>query len=59
MNDRALYEALSLEECVKGEVYTPSWEQEWSIYKWYAEQDGNETVIYANFQGKDPREEKV
>lgn len=59
LNDRALYEALSLEECEKGEIYTPSWEQEWSIYKWYAEQDGNETVIYANFQGKDPREEKV
>ena len=55
LNDKALYEALSLEECEKGEVYTPSWEQEWSVYKWYAEQDGNETVIYANFQGKDPR----
>ena len=59
LNDRALYEALTLEECEKGEIYTPSWEQEWSVYKWYSEQDGNETVIYANFQGIDPREEKV
>lgn len=59
LNDKALYEANTLEECEKGEVYLPSWEQEWSVYKWYAEQDGNETVIYANFQNKDPREEKV
>ena len=29
------------------------------MYKWYAVQDGEETVIYANFQGKDPRKEKV
>ena len=27
LNDRALYEALTLEECEKGEIYTPSWEQ--------------------------------
>ena len=36
-----------------------SWEPEASVYKWYAEQDGNETVIYANFQGKNPNEENV
>lgn len=59
LNDKALYEANSLEECEKGEIYKPSWEQEWSVYKWYSEQDGDETVIYANFQGKDPRKEKV
>ena len=59
LNDKALYEALTLEECEKGEIYKPSWDQEWSVYKWYAVQDGEETVIYANFQGKDPRKEKV
>jgi hypothetical protein len=59
LNDRQLYETESLDECIKGEVYTPSWEQEWSVYKWYTEQDGNETVIYANFQGKNPNEENV
>ena len=59
LNDRQLYEAETLEECIKGEVYAPSWEPEYSIYKWYTEQDGNETVIYANFQGKDPNAEKV
>lgn len=59
LNDRQLYETETLEECIKGEVYEPSWEHEWSVYKWYTEQDGNETVIYANFQGKNPNEEKV
>lgn len=59
LNDRQLYETETLEECIKGEIYEPSWEQEWSVYKWYTEQDGNETVIYANFQGKNPNEEKV
>lgn len=59
LNDRQMYETETLEECIRGEVYKPSWEPEWSIYKWYTEQDGNETVIYANFQGKNPNEENV
>lgn len=59
LNDRQMYEAETLEECVKGETYAFSWEPEYSVYKWYTEQDGDETVIYANFQGKNPNEEKV
>lgn len=61
LNDKAMYEATSLEECIKGEVYECSWVPEDSIYKWYAEQDTetDETVIYANFQGKDPNKENV
>lgn len=59
LNDRQLYETTTLQECIDGEVYAPSWEHEWSIYKWYTEQKGDTTVIYANFQGKNPNEEKV
>ena len=59
LNDRQLYETETLEECIRGEVYAPSWEPEWSVYKWYTEQDGAETVIYANFQGADPNAENV
>ncbi len=59
LNDRMLYETLTLEECIKGERYAPSWEPEFSIYKWYTKQEGNETVIYANFQGLNPNQEKV
>lgn len=61
LNDRALYETATLEECEKGEVYECSWTPEESIYKWYTEQDTDkdETVIYANFQGADPNKEVV
>lgn len=57
----SLYETATLEECMKGEVYECSWVPEESIYKWYTEQDAkkDETVIYANFQGKNPNEENV
>ena len=59
LNGEAMYEALTMEECIAGEVYTPSWDPEHSIYKWIAEQDGNETVIYANFHNIDPNTQKV
>lgn len=59
LNDRQLYETQTLEECIKGEVYPPSWDHDFSIYKWYTEQEGNTTVIYANFQGHNPNEENV
>lgn len=59
LNDRMLYEALTLEECIKGEKSEESWEAEYSIYKWYTKQDGKDTIIYANFQGKNPNEENV
>lgn len=59
LNDRQMYETETLEECIKGEVYAPSWEPEYSVYKWFTEQDGNETVIYANFQEKDPNKEHM
>ncbi len=61
LNDKALYEATSLEACIAAEVYECSWEPEASRWKWYAEQDAekNETVIYANFGGADPTKENV
>lgn len=59
LNDRALYEAESMEELIEGKIHTPSWEPEYSIYKWLAVQEENNTMIYANFQDKDPNSEKV
>ena len=40
LNDKAMYEVDSIEACEKAEVYKPSWEQEWSVYKWYAYVEG-------------------
>ena len=59
LNDRMLYEAQTLEECIAGEIYKPSWEPEYSVYKWFAVQEGHETVFYANFQDVDPNTQKV
>ena len=61
LNDKALYETTTLEECIKAEVYPCSWVPEDSKYKWYTEQDvkNDTTVIYANFRGADPNKEKV
>ena len=59
LNDRMMYETVTLEECEKGELDPCAWNQQESTLKWYTEQDGNETVFYANFQGKNPNEEQV
>ena len=59
LNDRMLYETVSLEECMAGKPDPCAWNQEEAKYLWYTEQDGHETVLYANFQGKDPNAEKV
>ena len=59
INDLMMYETVSLEECIAGEVDVHAWNPDESRYKWYTEQEGNETVIYANFRGKDPNTENV
>ncbi len=61
LNDKAMYEVSSLEDCIKAEVYECSWEPEASRFKWYTVQDQetDETVIYANFRGADPTKENV
>ena len=61
LNGKSMYEVQSLEEVKSPKLYIPSWDQEFSTYVWYTEQDTakNETVFYANFQGKDPDKENV
>ena len=59
LDDRMMYETVSLDECVKGEADPCSWDPEGSTWKWYTEQDGDETVIYANFHKLNPNAHKV
>ena len=59
LDDRMMYETVTLQECLDGEADPCSWSPEESRYKWYTEQDGNETVLYANFLGLDPNTRKV
>ena len=61
LNGKSMYEVQSVDEVIAGAVSVPSWDHEFSVYKWYAQQDlaTDETVFYANFQGKDPNNEDV
>jgi len=59
LNDKMMYETDTVEECIKAEIYKQSWDQEFSIYKWHADVNNEETIIYANFQGLNPNEENV
>ena len=59
LNGKSLYEAFSLEDVIHPKVYDGSWDREWSVYRWYTEQEDGFTAIYANFHGFDPREENV
>ncbi len=61
LNGKSMYEVQSIDEVEKGEVSVPSWDHEFSVYKWHAQQDeqADETVFYANFQGLDPNNEDV
>ena len=59
LNNKMLYEATSLDECLAGEIYECSWEKEESRLKWFATQDGEYTILYANFKGANPNLENV
>ncbi len=61
LNGKSLYEVTDLEAVkhpVRNEV---SWDPDFSVYTWYAEQDPekNETVFWTNFGEKDPNAENV
>jgi len=60
LNDHSMYETQSIEEVVNPTPHEASWEDHaWTLHKWYTEQDGDETLIYANFRGLDPNKENV
>ncbi|WP_081846656.1 right-handed parallel beta-helix repeat-containing protein [Butyrivibrio sp. AE3004] len=59
LNGRSMYEAGSLEEVENPVARAESWEPEYSIYTWFSAQEMNDTVIFANFHGKNPNEENV
>lgn len=61
LNGKSMYEVTELEKVLKPEIYKKSWDQAFTVYTWYTEQDeeANETLLYANFQGADPNAEDV
>ncbi|MFV0329673.1 MAG: right-handed parallel beta-helix repeat-containing protein [Dysgonomonas sp.] len=59
LNGRAMYEVASQDDVINPVEDKMSWEKDFSTHVWFTEQHENETVIYANFQGKEPNEETV
>lgn len=61
LNGKSLYEKETLEKVLNPSFYEESWDREFTKHTWYTCQaDGREeTVIYANFQGKNPNGELV
>ncbi len=59
LNGKALYEKKTLEEVKNPVIYEGSWDKEFTKHTWYTCEEPGQTIIYANFQGKDPNEECV
>ncbi len=59
LNGKSMYESETLTGVEKPEVRKDSWDPEFSVYAWYTAQDMDNTVIFANFHGKNPNEENV
>ena len=61
LNGKSLYEVTELEKVERPQRSEASWDPDFSLYTWYTQQDeaADETLIYANFQGKDPNAEDV
>ena len=61
LNGKSLYEKDCLEKVMEPEFYDASWDRDFTKHTWYTCQSDKEdaTIIYANFQGKDPNKECV
>ncbi len=61
LDGKSLYEVTSLDGVREPVKSAESWDPEFSLYVWYAEQDAEQdaTVVFANFRGLDPNEENV
>ena len=61
LNDKSLYEKDSLDKVLNPVLDDSSWDIDFTKYTWFTCQDeeNDATVIFANFQGKNPNEECV
>jgi hypothetical protein len=59
LDGKSMYEVFDLSLCMHPQKDKRSWDADFSDHVWFTAQEDNHTVIYANFQGKDPNEENV
>ncbi len=61
LNNKSMYEVTEMDQVLNPRKNVRSWDSDFTVFTWYATQDAgkNETILYANFQGKNPNEENV
>ncbi len=59
LNGKSMYEVFDLQSCMHPARDNRSWDPEFSQYVWFTAQENNDTIIYANFGGKNPNLENV
>ncbi|MBO5623925.1 MAG: DUF1565 domain-containing protein, partial [Butyrivibrio sp.] len=59
IDNRSMYEVFDLSACMHPQIDKRSWDPDFTKYVWFTAQEGAETVIYANFDDRDPNEENV
>ncbi len=59
LNGKSMYEVLDYDSLLNPKERGSSWDKEFSVYTWYTKDEGDKTVIYANFQGVNPKEALV
>ena len=59
LNGKSMYEVFDLHTCMNPSRDNRSWDPDFTAFVWYTAQENDETVIYANFQGRDPEAENV
>ena len=61
LNGKAMYEVTDIQDVYQPKKNMASWDPDFTVYTWFTRQDEerNQTLIYANFQGADPNKENV
>jgi len=55
LNGKSMYETVLLDGVMNPAECETSMDKPWSIHTWFCAADDKETIIWANFQGEDPR----
>jgi len=61
LNNKSMYEVTEMDQVFNPRKNVRSWDSDFTVFTWYTTQDAekNETILYANFQGKNPNKENV
>ncbi|MCR5848750.1 MAG: right-handed parallel beta-helix repeat-containing protein [Lachnospiraceae bacterium] len=56
LNGKSMYEVTEYENVVDPKENLSSWDKDFTVFTWYTKQEGDSTVIFANFGDIDPKD---